>query len=252
MNPNRFEGKIALVTGGNSGIGLAAAKAFAREGAKVAITGRDPKTLESAAREIGEDTLALRCDLRDLKQIEQVMAAIKEKHGRLDVLFANAGVADIQAVEKITEEQFDYVMDINLKGTFFTVQKAVPLMPSGSAIVLNSSNASTRAFAEASVYCASKAGITSLGRTLAAALVTKGIRVNVCSPGPIDTPIAWRMPSVSKEQIAGFKEFLKSTTLRKQIGTPEEAVAPVLFLASAEASYIIGIDVVVDGGANAV
>ncbi len=252
MNRNRFEGKIALVTGGNSGIGLAAAKAFAREGAKAVITGRDPKTIESAAREIGEGTLALRCDTRDLNQIDAVMAAIKEKHGRLDVLFANAGVADIQAFDKITEEQYDYVIDINLKGTFFTVQKAVPLMPMGSAIVLNSSNASTRAFAEASVYCASKAGVVSLGKTLAAALVTRGIRVNVCSPGPIDTPIAWRMPSVSKEQIAGFKEFLKGTTLRKQIGTPEEAVAPVLFLASGEASNIIGIDVVVDGGANVV
>ncbi|MHB0774244.1 SDR family oxidoreductase [Halomonas sp. WWR20] len=250
MRVDRFENKVVLVTGGNSGIGLASAKAFHQEGAKVIITGRNPDTLEKASLEIGEGTLALRSDIADLNALDTVMETIRQEHGRLDVLFANAALGKLCPFDHVTESFYDEVMNTNLKGTFFTVQKAVPLMPFGSAIVLNSSIGAREGKAHSSVYSASKAGVQSLGRTLATELIQSGIRVNVCSPGPIDTPLPHRMTEFSHEEILRIKEDMKEWTLLKRLGTAEEAAAPVLFLASDEASNIVAIDLVVDGGAT--
>src|SRR5215470_16558571 len=179
MNAQRFQGKVAVVTGGNSGIGLGVAKAYAQEGAQVAITGRNEKTLEAAAKEIGDGTLAIQSDAGKLTEIEAAMNKIKEHFGRIDALFVNAGVAKLVPFEQVTEELFDETVDINMRGVFFTLQKAVPLMPKGSAIVLNGSINAHLGMAGTTVYGASKAAVVNMAKTFSAELLEKGIRVNV-------------------------------------------------------------------------
>lgn len=247
MSRNRFEGKVAVVTGGNSGIGLAAARAYAREGAKVAITGRDEKTLQAAAQDIGPDTLALRSDAGKLADIDQAMAEIKKRFGKIDALFVNAGIGRFSPFEQVTEALFDEVMNINLKGVFFTIQKAVPLMAPGSAVVINASINGHMGMANASVYGAAKAALHNLAKGISTDLLGKGIRVNTVSPGPIATPILSRM-GMDDKQLKETKDWITSQVPMKRFGTPEEIASIALYLTAPESSYIIGTDVIVDGG----
>jgi NAD(P)-dependent dehydrogenase (short-subunit alcohol dehydrogenase family) len=245
----RFEGKVVVVTGGNSGIGLATAKLFHDQGAKVAISGRDQKTLDEAVKTIGNGTLAVRADVSKLSDIDKFYAQIAAKFGKIDVLFANAGVAKFAPIADSNEQLFDDNFDINVKGMYFTLQKAIPLLNDNGAIVLNASVAGTKGTAGASVYSATKAAVRSLARTFAAELVEHGIRVNVVSPGPIVTPIFGRT-GLPQQVVDQFAEQFKSANPMKRFGQPEEVGHAVLFLSSSEASYITGVDLNVDGGAG--
>jgi NAD(P)-dependent dehydrogenase (short-subunit alcohol dehydrogenase family) len=246
MNGQRFKGKVAVVTGGNSGIGLGAAKAYAREGASVAITGRDEKTLQEAAKEIGPGTLAIKSDAAKISDIESMMARIRDKFGGIDALFLNAGVGQFMPLEQITEAFFDGTFDVNVKGLLFTVQKALPLMKPGSAIVLNASINGHKAMPNASVYAASKAAVISLAKNLSIELVDRGIRVNSISPGPIESALLAR--NLSSEDLKQTKDWIRSQVPMKRFGTPEDIAAAVLYLTSAESGFVIGADLIVDGG----
>jgi NAD(P)-dependent dehydrogenase (short-subunit alcohol dehydrogenase family) len=245
----RFEGKTVVITGGNSGIGLATAKLFHDEGANVAISGRDQKTLDEAVKTIGNGTLAVKADVSKLADIDKLFAQVAAKFGKIDVLFANAGVAKFAPIADSSEQLFDENFDINVKGMYFTLQKAIPLLNDNGAIVLNSSVAGSKGTAGASVYSATKAAVRSLARTFAAELVARGIRVNVVSPGPIVTPILGRT-GLPQEILDQFSEQFKSANPMKRFGQPEEVGHAVLFLGSREASYITGVDLNVDGGAG--
>ena len=189
----RFEGKIAVITGGNSGIGLATARAFVAEGAKVVILGRSEATLKGAQDELGSGVLAIRADVSRVADISRAMEQIRASFGRIDVLFVNAGIAKFAPLENVTEEMFDETMNTNLKGAYFTVQKAIPLLSNGAAVVLNASISAHAGMPNTSVYAASKAGVLNLAKTLSADLLARGVRVNVISPGPVETPIFDRM-----------------------------------------------------------
>lgn len=245
----RFLDKVAVVIGGNSGIGLASAKAFAEEGAKVVLTGRDPATLKGAAEAIGRGVLALRSDIANLAQIRALFEQIRTQYGRIDVLFVNAGIGAFLPIEAVTEEDWDRIQDTNLKGVFFTVQQALPLMSRGTSIVLTGSIGALKGIPTGSVYAASKAGLRALGRSLAAELVGRGIRVNVVSPGPVETPIIHRTGGLPAEAIPAMREQMIQNTPMKRMGAPEEVAAAVLFLASDSAGFVTGIDFLVDGGA---
>lgn len=249
MQP-RFSDKVVLVTGGNSGIGLASAQAFAAEGARVAITGRDTATLRSAAESV-RGALAVRSDTSVLAEIEELMEEIRAKLGRIDVLFVNAGIGAFLPIEKVTEEDWDRLMAVNLKGVFFTVQKALALMTRGGSIVLNSSIGGKRGMPTGSVYAASKAGVSALGRNFAAELAGRGIRVNVVSPGPVETPIMSRTAGLTPAMLPALRKQMVQNTPMQRIGAPAEVARAVLFLASEEASFITGIDMLVSGGAAA-
>lgn len=239
----KLEGKVAVVTGGNSGIGLATAKEFGREGARVVITGRDTRTLVEAAREIGGEVLALRADSASLADIDELFAAVKGRFGRVDVLFVNAGIAQFAPLEETTEEFFDRTMDINFKGAYFTIKKALPLLADGASVILNTSVVAHVGFPNASVYSASKAALLSLARTLSADLAGRRIRVNAVSPGPVETPIFGRMglPEGAKQ---GFSEQVPL----KRLGRPEEIAKAVLFLAGPDSSFLLGTEIIADGG----
>lgn len=243
----RFVDRVVVVIGGNSGIGLASAKAFAAEGARVVITGRDPQTLRTAQQEIGGGTLAVQSDVKDLSAGAALIDRVRAEHGRIDVLFVNAGIGEFVPVEQVTEEKWEHIMGVNLKGPYFLIQKALPLMSAGASIVLTSSIGHCKGIGGNSVYAASKAGLRSLARNLGAELVDRGIRVNSLSPGPIDTPIITRS-GIPPGQIEGMKEFMRERIPMKRFGTSEECAAAVLFLASSEASFITGVDLLVDGG----
>ena len=243
----RFEGKTVAITGGNSGIGLATAKLFHAEGAKVAISGRDQKTLDAAAKAIGGDTLAVKADVSKLDEIDKFFSQVAQKFGKIDALFANAGIAKFAPVADSNEQLFDETFDTNVKGLYFTLQKSLNHLNNNAGIVLNSSVVNSKGTATGSVYAATKAAVRSLARTFASELVDRGIRVNVVSPGPIATPIFGRtgLPQAAVDEfIAG----IKSAVPMKRLGTPEEVGNAVLFLASPEASYITGVDLNVDGG----
>lgn len=242
-----FAGKVAVVTGGNSGMGLATAQEFARRGAKVVISGRDEKTLAAAAEKIAGETLAVRADIARLADIDRLFAETKARFGAIDVLFANAGVGRFFSLEEATEEFYDEIMDINLKGTFFTLQKALPLLNDGGAIVVNTSVASKKGFGNFSVYSASKAGLRSLVRSSAGELAPRNIRVNAVAPGPIDTPIFTRLDMTPQAAQEAKEGFATAVPLRR-MGTPEEVALAVAFLASSDASYITGVELNVDGG----
>jgi NAD(P)-dependent dehydrogenase (short-subunit alcohol dehydrogenase family) len=243
----RFEGKTVAITGGNSGIGLATAKLFHAEGAKVAISGRDQKTLDEAVKAIGGDTLAVKADVSKLDEIDKFFTQVAEKFGKIDALFANAGIAKFAPVADSNEQLFDETFDTNVKGLYFTLQKSLPHLRDNAGIVLNSSVVNSKGTTNGSVYAATKAAVRSLARTFASELVNRGIRVNVVSPGPIATPIFGRtgLPQATVDEfIAG----IKTAVPMKRLGTPEEVGNAVLFLASPEASYITGVDLNVDGG----
>lgn len=243
----RFEGKTVVITGGNSGIGLATAKLFKEEGANVAISGRDQKTLDEAVRTIGKGTLAVKADVSNLADIDRLYSEVAAKFGKIDALFANAGIAKFSPASDSSEKMFDDIFDINVKGLYFTIQKAIPFLNDNAGIVLNSSVVNSRGIVGTSVYSASKAAVRSLARTFAAELVDRGIRVNVVSPGPITTPILGRS-GLPQEAIDEFAENVGSRVPMKRFGTSEEVGHAALFLASSEASYITGVDLNVDGG----
>lgn len=246
MNQERFKEKVAVVTGGNSGIGLGVAKAYAREGAAVAITGRDEKTLQTAAEEIGPDTLAIKSDASKIPDIENAMAAIRERFGRIDALFVNAGAGRFIPIEQVTEAFFDEIFNVNVKGVLFTVQKALPLMRSGSAIVINASINGHKAMPNTTVYAASKAAVLSLTKNLSIELVERGIRVNSISPGPIESALLAR--DLSAADLKQTKDWIVSQVPMKRFGRPEEIAAAVLYLSSPESAYVIGADLIIDGG----
>ncbi len=248
---NRLAGRVAVVTGGNSGIGLATAKLFHAEGAKVAIAGRDQKTLDEAAKAIGGDILAVRADVAKLGDIDTLFAAVAKKFGKIDVLFGNAGIAKFAPFEQSPEPFFDEHFDVNVKGMYFTIQKALPLMKDGGSIILNASVVSQKGTEYATVYAATKAAVRSFARTLTTELVSRGIRVNVVSPGPIETPIFGRT-GLPKEQLDEFAKQITASVPMKRFGQPEEVANTVLFLASKESSYISGQEIFVDGGLAAV
>jgi NAD(P)-dependent dehydrogenase (short-subunit alcohol dehydrogenase family) len=243
----KLAGKVALVTGGNSGMGLASAKLFAAEGAKVIITGRRKEDLDAAAKSLGAPALGIQGDVSKLSDLDRLFAAIKDKFGRLDVLFANAGVGELCPIGQVPEDQFDRQFAINVKGLFFTVQKALPLLRDGASIILNSSIAGYKGMEGMSVYSATKAAVRSFARTWTSDLKARKIRVNSLSPGPIETPIFGKM-GLSEEQAAGFKQALPGMVPLGRIGSSDEIAKVALFLASDDSSYITGIDLTVDGG----
>jgi NAD(P)-dependent dehydrogenase (short-subunit alcohol dehydrogenase family) len=244
---NKLDGKIALITGGTSGIGLATAKRFVSEGAYVFITGRTQSKLDAAVKEIGSNVTAVQGDVANLKDLDRLFAQIQKEKGKLDIVFANAGIAKYAPFGTIDEDHFDSIFDSNVKGLLFTVQKALPLLPDGSAIILNASIVGSKGLPSNSVYAATKAAIRSFARTWTTDLKSRRIRVNAVSPGPIDT--------------AGLRELLGSSDAGKQrlesigsivpmgrLGEADEIAKAVVFLASDDSSYVTGIELFVDGG----
>ena len=244
----RFRDKVALVIGGNSGIGRAAAVGYAAEGAKVVITGRDPKTLGEVEKELGAGALGIRADIGDPASSDAVIAAVQARHGRIDVLFVNAGIGTFAPIPEVTPERWDEVHDVNLRGCFFAAQKALPLMGKGGAIVFTGSIGSTLAVPGNVIYAAAKAGLRAVARIFAVELVAQGIRVNMVSPGPTETPIINRNVGMSPAAVDALRERMIANTPMRRMGEPEEIARAVLFLSSDEASFITGVDLFVDGG----
>ena len=244
---NRLEGKVAVVTGGNSGIGLATAKRFQQEGARVAISGRSKKTLHEAVRTIGNGVLAIQADVAKLTDLDKLFTEVSQKLGKIDVLFVNAGVAKFGSIAETSESTYVEQFDINIKGAYFTIQKALPLLNDGASIILNTSVADIKGNIGTSAYSATKAALRSLARTAAAELVGRGIRVNTVAPGPIVTPIFGRT-GLSQEGIDEFAKQILAKVPMKRFGQPEEVATTVVFLASQDASYITGVEINVDGG----
>lgn len=244
----RLKGKIALVTGGNGGLGLATAKRFLAEGATVVITGRRQNQLDAALAELGDGASGVQGDISKLDDLDKLFSTIKEQHGRLDVLFANAGLGEFSPLGEITEAHFDKIFSVNVKGTLFTVQKALPLMSRGGAIVINGSITSIKGTPAFSVYSASKAALRSFARTWAVDLKDRGIRVNVVSPGTVITPGYKNELGLTDEQIEDLKRQAAAATPSGRAGTPDEIAKAVVFLASGESSYVNGIELFVDGG----
>jgi len=244
----KLEGKIALVTGGNSGIGLATAQRFVKEGAYVYITGRRQPELDQAVKIIGANVTAVRGDASNLADLDKLYAQIKQEKGRLDIVFANAGLGHLAPLGSITEEQYDQTFNVNVKGLLFTVQKALPLIPNGGSIILNASIVSMKGMAAFSVYSATKAAVRSFARTWTTDLKDRKIRVNVVSPGPIQTPGVDGIAQ-TEEQRQGLYAQLTSMVPLGRIGDPDEIAKAVVFPASNDASFVAGIELFVDGGA---
>jgi NAD(P)-dependent dehydrogenase (short-subunit alcohol dehydrogenase family) len=243
----KLDGKITLITGGSSGIGLATAKRFVNQGAYVFITGRRNAELAAAVKEIGHDATGVQGDVSNLSDLDRLFEQIRREKGKLDIVFANAGIAKYAHFGEISEEFYDSIFDVNVKGLLFTVQKALPLMPDGASIILNASIVGSKGLASNSVYSATKAAIRSFARTWTTDLKNRHIRVNAVSPGTIDTP--------------GFSELLASSQVGEQrrkmistsiplgrLGTPDEIAKAVVFLASDDSSYVAAVELFVDGG----
>jgi NAD(P)-dependent dehydrogenase (short-subunit alcohol dehydrogenase family) len=244
----KLEGKVALVTGGSSGIGLTTAERFAAEGAQVFITGRRQAELDAAVKQIGQDVVGIRGDVANLADLDKLFDVIKQKAGRLDVLFANAGGGEFLPLGQITEAHFDKWFGINVKGLLFTVQKALPLMPDGASIILNASIVSIKGMPAFSVYSATKAAVRSFARTWAVDLKDRKIRVNAISPGIVVTPAYKAGLGMSDEQVEQYVTQASATVPLGRPGTTEEIANAVVFLASSDSSYVNGIELFVDGG----
>ncbi len=247
ISKGRLEGKIALITGGTSGIGFASAQLFQQEGAQVIVTGRNPETVEEAQKALGPGALVVASDASNLADTDALMKIVSEKFGRLDVLFANAGVTQFAPVEQVDESFFDRHFDLNVKGLFFTVKKSLGLLADGGAVLLNASVASRKGFAGASIYSATKAAVRSFGRTLAAELAPRRIRVVTVSPGPVATALFSKL-EMPKEAADAVAAGWAAGVALKRMGRPEEIASLALFLASDEASFITGTEVFADGG----
>jgi len=244
---NTLDNKVAVVTGGSSGIGLATAQRFIAEGAQVVVTGRNQEALDAAVSTLGGRATGIRGDVANLDDLDRLFAQVRERFGRIDVLFANAGVAPFVPFRAVTEEHFDRLFNINVRGLFFTVQKALPLLSDGASVILNASVVAQVGLPNTSVYAATKAAVRSLGRTLAAELAPRGIRVNVVSPGLIETPLVGKL-GLSPEEVEAFGAQVVQQTPLGRLGKAEEIAATVAFLASDDASYFTGADLVADGG----
>jgi NAD(P)-dependent dehydrogenase (short-subunit alcohol dehydrogenase family) len=243
----KLEGKVAVITGGNSGIGLATARRFVAEGAHVFITGRRQAELEEAVRQIGRHVTGVQGDVSNLADLDRLFATVKRQQGRLDVLFANAGVLAVAPLGLITEEDFAKVFNINVKGLLFTVQMALSIFTDGGSIILNASIAASKALEARSVYGASKAAVRSFARCWTTELRHRRIRVNVISPSPIQTPIRDKVGG-TREQIEQFKAKVLAAVPMGRMGTPDEVANAAVFLASDDSSYVTGIELFVDGG----
>ena len=243
----KFNEKIVVITGGSAGIGLATAHHFILEGARVVISGRNQDALDIAVDALGERAMGVQGNVANLKDLDNLFARIKDQFGRIDVLFANAGIAPFVAVDAVTEEHFDSLFAINVRGLFFTVQKSLFLLPDGAAVILNASVVAQSGMPNTSVYSATKAAVRSLGRTLAAELSPRGIRVNVVSPGLIQTSL-WDKVGLSQKEVAAFGEQAIQQTPLGRAGRADEIATTVAFLASEDASYFTGAELVPDGG----
>jgi NAD(P)-dependent dehydrogenase (short-subunit alcohol dehydrogenase family) len=244
---NKLSNKVAVITGGNSGIGLATAKLFAGEGANVAITGRNAATISEAVKTIGSNAIGVQADVLDLKSIDKAYAEIAGKLGKIDVLIVNAGVFKGLPLADFTEKLYDEIVDINLKGAFFSVQKALPFLNDGASVVITSSVVNETGMATASAYSATKAAVRSLARSFSSDLLDRKIRVNILSPGPVETPIFDRL-GMPQENVDGMKDNMASGVPLKRLGTADEMAKGFLFLASDDSSYMLGGEVVLDGG----
>jgi NAD(P)-dependent dehydrogenase (short-subunit alcohol dehydrogenase family) len=244
---SKLKGKVAVVTGGSSGIGLAAAKEFANEGARVFITGRRQAELDKAVQQIGPNAVGVQGDVSNLKDLDRLFQTVQQQEGHIDVLFANAGGGEFVPLGSITEEHFDKTFNINVKGLVFTVQKALTLVRDGGSIILNASVAGSKGIEAFSVYSATKAAVRSFARTWTIDLKPRRIRVNTISPGPIDTPILNGLVA-SAEELSALKTNLAANVPLGRMGQSEEIGKAALFLASDDSSYITGIELFVDGG----
>jgi NAD(P)-dependent dehydrogenase (short-subunit alcohol dehydrogenase family) len=244
---NKLEGKIAVITGGNSGIGLATAKRFVSEGANVFIFGRRQNEIDAGVSEIGKNVIGIQGDVSNLADLDRLFDVVKDQKGHLDILFANAGIAQFAPLGEISEEHFDKIFRINVKGLLFTVQKALPILEDGGSIILNASIGTSKGVGGSSVYSATKAAVRSFARTWTVDLKDRKIRVNAISPGPIDTPI-FSSITQNEEQSELFKKNIINAVPMKRMGNPDEVAKVVSFLASDESSYVTGIELFVDGG----
>jgi NAD(P)-dependent dehydrogenase (short-subunit alcohol dehydrogenase family) len=247
MAMKRLEGKVAVVTGGNSGIGLATARRFAAEGAHVFITGRRQAELDAAVKQIGRQATGVQGDVANLTDLDRLYAAVKQEQGRIDILFANAGGGALAPLGAITEEHFDKTFGVNVKGLLFTVQKALPLFRDGGSIILNASITASKGMEAFSVYSATKAAVRSFARCWTVDLKNRRIRVNAISPGPIDTP-GYKNLGLTEEQMEEFKKNVVTAVPMGRMGDPDEIAKAALFLASDDSSYVTGIELFVDGG----
>ena len=243
---DRFKGKTALITGGTTGIGLATAKLFINEGARVIVTGRTSATIKAAQAELGDNAIVIHSDATSLPDMDALAEKVKETFGKLDVLFVNAGLGRMVPFEAVNEEVYDEMLNLNAKGPYFIVQKLVPLMPEGSAVVFTTSIANVKGIPNLSAYSAAKAALRALTRSLAAELMSRGIRVNAVSPGPIESPILLKT-GMPKETADQFYVHMKESVPMKRIGQPEEIAKAVAFLAI-DATYTTGAELPVDGG----
>ena len=243
----KLEGKVAVITGGNSGIGLAIAQEFTQQGADVVIFGRNAQTLDEATQHLGNSTLAVQGDVTRLADLDRLYRETTERFGKIDILVANAGIAKPAPLELIDEAMFDLTSDVNFKGAFFTVQKAVPYLNDGASVILTTSAGNVKGLPNFSVYVATKAAVRSLARSFSAELLPRGIRVNALSPGPIETPIFGRM-GLPPEAMDGIAAQMTEMIPIKRFGKPEEMAKAALFLASSDSSYVVGSELVADGG----
>jgi NAD(P)-dependent dehydrogenase (short-subunit alcohol dehydrogenase family) len=242
-----FQGKRVLITGGNSGIGRAAAEAFAQRGARVAVVGRDPRTLAETQTVLGEGAVAIQGDVSNLADLDRMVEVVRAGFGGLDVLVVCAGVCPILPIEQVTEQFFDHVIGVNLKGAFFTMQKCAPLLVDGAAVVLVGSSAARKGLGGMSVYGASKAGLRALARTFSAELLPRRIRVNMLSLGVVQTPIVDRL-GVPPEIALQLTDNIRRLVPLQRLGETSEVIGALMFLASTDSTYVVGADLQVDGG----
>lgn len=244
---NKLEGKVAVITGASTGIGLATAQCFVSEGASVYITGRRQSELDAAVKQIGKNVTGVPGDVSNLADLDRLYTLVKQQHGKIDVLFANAGGGAFAPLEAVSEDHFDKTFSTNVKGVFFTVQKALPLLQDGGSIILTASTTSIKGVPAYSVYSATKAAVRSFARTWTVDLQARRIRVNALSPGPVDTPGLRRLVQDEKEA-RQFQALLESTIPLGRLGDPNEIAKVVLFLASDDSSFVTGTELFVDGG----